>query len=91
MSYFSMNNGAYDRGELLVRNFVDDLIRRLRQHVVAKGAPLEGEHRNTLRAARFKRASFAERSADWRARTAGRDATDSAELIRADRDRDYQT
>ena len=37
-----------------------------------------------------RRASFAERAARWRHLTAGRETTDSAELIRADRDRDHQ-
>ena len=41
-------------------------------------------------ALRLGRETFAERAARWRCLTADRDATDSAELIRADRDRDHR-
>lgn len=74
-------------GQLLVRNLDDDLIRRLK----ARGRSAEAEHREILeRALRPGAKSFAERAARWRRLTAGRETTDSAELIRADRDRDHR-
>ena len=54
------------------------------------GRSAEAEHRAILeRALHPGRDIFVERAARWRAVTAGRDATDSADLIRADRDRDH--
>jgi plasmid stability protein len=78
-------------GQLLVRNLDDDLIRRLKEQATAHGRSAEAEHRMILECAlRPASESFAERAARWRRRTAGRESTDSAELIRADRDRDHQ-
>ena len=78
-------------GQLLVRNVDDDLIRRLKERAAAKGLSAEAEHRIILeQALRPGSESFAERAARWRRRTAGRETTDSAELIRADRDRDHR-
>ena len=77
-------------GELLVRNVDDDLIRRLKERAAARGRSAEAEHRIILQQALLADSgSFAERAALWRCRTAGRDTTDSAELIRADRDHDH--
>jgi plasmid stability protein len=78
-------------GQLLVRNVDDNLIRRLKEQAAAKGWSAEAEHRAILeRALRPGGESFADRAARWRRLTAGREATDSAELIRADRDRDHR-
>ena len=77
-------------GQLLVRNIDDDLIRRLKERAAAHGRSAEAEHRIILeQALRSSGESFAERAARWRRQTAGRETTDSAELIRADRDRDH--
>jgi plasmid stability protein len=78
-------------GQLLVRNVDDDLIRRLKERAAAHGRSAEAEHRIILeKALCCGGESFAERAARWRRLTAGRETTDSAELIRADRDRDHQ-
>jgi plasmid stability protein len=78
-------------GQLLVRNVDDDLIRRLKERAAAHGRSAEAEHRAILEQALCSSGeSFAERAAQWRRLTAGRETTDSAELIRADRDRDHQ-
>lgn len=77
-------------GQLLVRNVDDDLILRLKQRAAAHGCSAEAEHRTILeRALRHGGESFADRAARWRRVTEGRETTDSAELIRADRDRDH--
>jgi plasmid stability protein len=77
-------------GQLLVRNVDDDLIRRLKERAAAHSRSAEAEHRAILtRALRPGGESFAEKAARWRELTAGRTTTDSAELIRSDRDRDH--
>ena len=74
-------------GQLFWRDVADDLIRRLKEGAAAHGHSTEAEHRAILeRALRPGRDSFAERARRWRRVTAGREATDRAELIRADRD-----
>ena len=79
-------------GQLLVRNVDDDLILRLKERAGAHGRSAEAEPRLILAQALCSSGeSFAERAARWRRLTAGRETTDSAELIRADRDRDHQT
>lgn len=79
-------------GQLLVRNVDDDLIRRLKERAAAHERSAEAEHRAILEGAlRPGGRGFAERAARWRRLTAGREATDSAELIRGDRDRDHQS
>jgi plasmid stability protein len=78
-------------GQLLVRNVDDHLIHRLKERAAAHGRSAEAEHRLILEQALASGArSFAERAAEWRRRTGGRETTDSAELIRADRDRDHR-
>jgi hypothetical protein len=70
-----------------MRDIDDDLIHRLEEREASprgRGAAPP----DTAQAPLADRGSFAERAARWRARTAGRHATDSAELIGADRDRD---
>ena len=69
----------------------DDLILRLKQRATAAGRSVEAEHRALLEAAlRPGAADFAERARQLRARTQGRKTTDSAQLVRADRDRDHE-
>jgi antitoxin FitA len=76
-------------GQLLVRNVDDDLIRRLKERAATHGRSAEAEHRAILtRVLRPRGESFRERAARWRELTAGRPATDSADLIRSDRDRE---
>ena len=78
-------------GQLLVRNVDEDLIPRLKERAAAHGRSAEAEQRIILQEALCAGGgSFAERAAPWRHLTACREATDSAELIRADRDRDHQ-
>lgn len=78
-------------GQLLVRNVDDDLIRRLKEQAATHGRSAEAEHRAILeRGLRDGSESFAEKAARWRRMTAGRETTDSVDLIRADRDRDHR-
>lgn len=81
-----------EMGDLLVRNIDDALIHLLEQRAAAHRRSIEAEHRMILQEALLAEDGiFARRARRWRCRTAGRHATDSAELIRADRDRDHQT
>jgi plasmid stability protein len=78
-------------GQLLVRNVDDDLILRLKERAAAHDRSAEAEHRCILeQALRASGESLTERAARWQRLTARRKATDSAEIIRADRDRDHQ-
>ena len=78
-------------GRLMIRNVDDDLIRWLKERAAVSGRSTEAEQRAILeRALRPGRETFAERAARWRRLTAGRETTDSAGLIRADRDRDHR-
>ena len=75
-----------------MRNTDDDLIRRLEAREASHRRSVQAEHGPILAQAPVEdRGTFAARAGRWRARTTGREATDSAELIRADRDRDYRT
>jgi plasmid stability protein len=78
-------------GKLLVCNVDDGLIRRLRKRAAAPGHSAEAEHHLIVRQALGAGGeASAGQAARWRRLTAGRETTDSAELIRADRDRDHQ-
>jgi antitoxin FitA len=75
----------------LARNVDEDLIRGLKERAVVSVRSPEAEHRAILeQALRPGRKTFAERAARWRRLIAGRETTDSAGLIRADRDRDHR-
>ncbi|HYZ27173.1 MAG TPA: hypothetical protein VE597_09720 [Geminicoccaceae bacterium] len=88
--YLAESRSECAMGQLLVRNVDEELVRRLKERAAAKGLSAEAEHRAILeQALRPGGESFAERAARWRRLTAGRETTDSAELIRADRDRDH--
>ena len=77
-------------GQLLVRNVDDELIRRLKERAAAHGRSAEAEHRAILETAlRPSGEGFIEKAARLREAMRGRVTTDSAELIRADRDRDW--
>jgi antitoxin FitA len=72
---------------LTVRNVSADLVRALKQRAAAHGRSAEAEHREILREALLEAESdFAARAEDLRRRL--RSTIDSAEIIRADRDRD---
>jgi antitoxin FitA len=76
-------------GQLLVRGVDEELIRSLKERAARHGRSVEAEHRAILEdALNTERESFAELCA--RLRTAAPWPTaDSTELIRADRDRNY--
>ncbi len=79
--------------QLTVRNVDDQVVRALKQRAAAHGRSAEAEHREILRRALLEdgkaKESFAERAARLRRRR--QSDVDSAELIRADRDRDTST
>lgn len=76
-------------GQLIVRGLDDVLIQALKQRAARVGRSAEAEHRAILeQALRSESETFAEAAARLRARTPPQ-ATDSADLIRKDRDRDH--
>jgi len=79
--------------QLTVRNLDHRVVDALKQRAAAHGRSAEAEHREILRRALLEhgktKESFARRSAKLRTRL--RSDVDSAELIRADRDRDTST
>ena len=76
--------------QLTVRNIEDRVVAALKRQAAAHGRSAEAEHREILRrtllAEERARERFAVRAARLRSRL--RSEIDSAELIRADRDRD---
>ena len=73
-----------------VRNIDDDVIASLKAQAKAHHRSLEGEIRHLLAAhvsRRARKAGFRDRTARLGARTEGRPQTDSAVLLREDRDR----
>ena len=78
-------------GQLTVRDLDDEVIARLRARAAANGRSLEAEHRALLEeAAGIGGEDFATAAARLRAELSGRPHSDSADLIRLDRDRDLQ-
>jgi len=76
-------------GQLIVRGLDDRLIQALKQRAARSGRSAEAEHLALLeQSLRPKTESFAEAAARLRARTP-RQSSDSADLIRMDRDRDH--
>ena len=76
--------------QLTVRKLESDLVRRLKIRAAHHNRSAEAEHRAILEEAlRPERSDFWERAAELRAATRGREVTDSATLIRRDRDRDH--
>lgn len=88
-----MSLKAGEMAQLTVRNVDDQVVRALKQRAAAHGRSAEAEHREILRRALLEdgkaKESFAERAARLRRRR--QSDVDSAELIRADRDRDTST
>jgi plasmid stability protein len=77
-------------GQLIVRDLDDALIRRLKERAAKHGISMEAEHRRLLEESLAPAPdSFFARAAALRAETRGTVQTDSAELLRADRDRDH--
>jgi antitoxin FitA len=77
--------------QLLVRKVDDDLVRRLKERAAMAGRSVEAEHRLLLEEAlRPRKGRFIERARRHLEATRGRPYTDSAELIRADRDANYE-
>ncbi len=76
-------------GQLIVRGLDDRLIQTLKQRAARAGRAAEAEHRAILeQALRPEVETFAESAARLRARTPPQ-ATNSADLLRIDRDRDH--
>ncbi len=76
-------------GQLIVRGLDDRLIQALKRRAARAGRSAEAEHRAILRQTLGSETeTFAEAAARLRARTPAQ-ATDSADLLRRDRDRDH--
>jgi plasmid stability protein len=76
-------------GQLIVRGLDDRLIQALKARAARTGRSAEAEHRAILEQTLASEAeSFAAAAARLRARSP-RQTTDSAELLRKDRDRDH--
>jgi antitoxin FitA len=74
--------------QVLIRNLDDGVVQRLKERAAAQGRSLEQELRTILTgAARLNEEEFLHRAAELRARQGDRPQTDSAILIREDRDR----
>ena len=74
--------------QLTVRNLDDDLVRLLKIRAAQRNRSAEAEHRAILEEAlRLEDAEFWRRSAELRARLAGRTLEDSADIVRRERDR----
>lgn len=92
--YIAVNEGvslkANEMAQLTVRNVDDQVVRALKQRAAARGRSAEAEHREILRGTLLDdgqaNESFAKRAARLRGRL--HSDTNSAELIRTDRDRD---
>ena len=74
--------------QVIIRNLDEEIVRRLKERARRQGRSLEGELREILAAAaRRDMAALRERAAAMRARYEGTPQTDSALLLREDRDR----
>jgi plasmid stability protein len=74
--------------QLLVRDLDPAVVERLKQRARRHGRSLQGEVKAILEAAAPLSLEEARRVAsEWRQRLAGKKMTDSAELLREDRDR----
>jgi plasmid stability protein len=77
--------------QLTVRNLDPELVRQLKILAAVHNRSAEAEHRAILETAlRPSAGRFWEQAASMRRATRGRAATDSAELVRHDRDRDQR-
>ena len=78
--------------QLTVRKLDPDLVRRLKIRAAHRNRSAEAEHRIILETAlRPDTASFWARAAELRDATRKRETSDSADLIRSDRDRDHRS
>lgn len=76
-------------GQLIVRNLDTSIVRALKQRAARFGRAAEAEHRAILeQVLRPETESFADAAARLRARTPAQ-STNSADIIRRDRDRDH--
>lgn len=76
-------------GQLIVRGLDDAIIQALKQRATRAGRSAEAEHRAILeQALQRETESFAQAAARLRARTPPQ-TTNSADIIRQDRDRDH--
>jgi antitoxin FitA len=76
-------------GQLIVRSLDDNLIQALRRRAARAGRSAEAEHRAILaQVLQPDTETFAEAASRLRARTPPQ-ATDSADLVRRDRDRNH--
>lgn len=74
--------------QVIIRNLDEEIVRRLKERARRQGHSLEGELREILAAAaRQDMTALRERAAAIRARYEGTPQTDSALLLREDRDR----
>lgn len=77
--------------QLTVRKLDDDLVRRLKIQAAQHNRSAEAEHRAILEAAlQPVAAEFWEKARQVREETRGQAATDSAEIVRQDRDRHHR-
>ena len=77
--------------QLTVRRLDDDLVRRLKIRAAEHDRSAEAEHRAILEEVlRPAAADFWERARTLRDETRGQAATDSAEIVREDRDRHHR-
>jgi plasmid stability protein len=77
--------------QLTVRNLDRELVIRLKLRAAVHNRSAEAEHRAILEEALgLPDASFWERAAAMRQGTRGRAVTDSATIVREDRDRDHR-
>lgn len=78
---------ACGMAQLLVRDIPEALVLALKERAAAHGRSAEAEHRLILEEAlRSGRNEFREQAGRLRAQTAGRIQSESADLIREDRD-----
>jgi plasmid stability protein len=74
--------------QVIIRNLEEEVVQRLKERARRRGHSLESELREVLAAAaRQDMADFRARAAAIRARYRGTTQTDSAALLREDRDR----
>lgn len=74
--------------QLIVRNIDDELVRILKERATRHGRSAEAEHREILKEAlQPSRADFWERARWFRENVAGKQRTDSTDIVREWRDR----
>lgn len=73
--------------QLIVRNLDEDLVRLLKQRAAAKGVSVESEHRRILEEALRSHVDDWLEGADTLRRQDGRVFSDSAVIVREERDR----